>query len=41
MDQKEVAVLRSICVYTLLMLVFAFVGTALARPETSVTVLGP
>ena len=29
--------LRSICVYTLLMLVFAFVGTALARPETSVT----
>jgi hypothetical protein len=27
-------VLKNICVYTLLMLVLAFAGTALARPET-------
>ena len=27
--------LRNICVYTLVMLVLAFIGTALARPETA------
>ena len=27
--------LRTICVYTLLMLAMAFIGTALARPETA------
>jgi hypothetical protein len=35
--QEEIAVIRNICVYTLLMLIFAFAGTALARPETPVT----
>jgi hypothetical protein len=34
-------VIRNICVYTLLMLIFAFVGTALARPETALTWAGP
>jgi hypothetical protein len=28
-------VLRTICVYTLLMLAMAFIGTALARPQTA------
>jgi hypothetical protein len=31
----EVSVLRNICVYTLVLLVLAFIGTALARPETA------
>jgi hypothetical protein len=35
LDQRRISVLRTICVYTLLMLAMAFIGTALARPETA------
>jgi hypothetical protein len=34
---EEVSVLKNICIYTLLLMVLAFIGTALARPEGAVT----